>query len=415
MFNITKPGIISSLYYHHLQRVVILSDYSFNFCHGQSGPITYNYIMENKMQIEELIKKFHLGTLSNEELTFLLSYLKDKKPQHEILAFYQNMWEKPDEFNSDINSEKIYSQIVKTIGISPDETSSEITNPKVALYTRQFRLALKYAAVFIFAFGLSWLIHLHFSNRITISPVSVAWQIQTIEVPYGSKSRVVLPDCSVVNLNSGSSLKYSSSDFKSNSRSVFLTGEGYFSVTKDSERPFYVTTDGIKLKVLGTTFNLKAYPDEETEEATLVSGKVEIYASSDKTEIGKPIVLKPNQKAVFLKSEKRILPVDEAMISQTISPVKLQAVKLQPKSLTEQTISWKENELVFNNEPFSSLVTRIERWYNVEILVNYPELNSARFTGKFDRETLEQVLKALVTVTPFNYSIKQNLITISEK
>lgn len=371
--------------------------------------------MENKMQIEELIKKFHLGTISNEELTFLLSCLKDKKPQHEILVFYQNMWDKPDEFNSDINSEKIYNQIAKTIGISPDETSSEIKKAKGALYIRQFRLALKYAAVFIFAFGLSWLVHLHFSNRTTISPVSVAEQNQTIEVPYGSKSRVVLPDGSVVNLNSGSILKYSSSDFNSDSRSVFLTGEGYFSVTKDSERPFYVTTPGIKLKVLGTTFNLKAYPDEETEEATLVSGKVEIYASYDKTEIGKPIVLKPNQKAVFLKSNKRILPVDSAIISQTIFPVKLQAVKLQPKSITEQTISWKENQLVFNNEPFSSLVTRIERWYNVKILVNYPELNLARFTGKFDRETLEQVLNALVTVTPFNYNIKQNLITISEK
>jgi transmembrane sensor len=371
--------------------------------------------MENKMQIEELIKKFHLGTLSNEELTSLLSYLKDNKPQHEILTYYQNIWNKPDEFQGEINSEKIYNQIAQTIGISSDESSSEIKKAKRAPRLRQFRLVLRYAAVFIFAFGLSWAVHLHYSSRTGISPVSIAGQVQTIDVPYGSKSRVVLPDGSVVNLNSGSSLKYSSSDFNSDSRSVFLTGEGYFSVTKDSERPFYVTTTGIKLKVLGTTFNLKAYPDEETEEATLITGKVEIYASNDKTEIEKPIVLKPNQKAVFLKSEKRIQPVDSAVISQTISPFKLQTVRLQPKSITEQTISWTENELIFNNEPFSSLVTRIERWYNVKILVNYPELNSARFTGKFDRETLEQVLNALETVTPFNYNIKQNLITISEK
>jgi transmembrane sensor len=371
--------------------------------------------MENKMHIEELIKKFHQGTLSNEEMTFLLSYLKDKKPQHEILAYYQNMWDKPDEFKNDINSENLYNQIAKKIGISPEEKSETIIIPNKTLFTCQVRLALRYAAVFIFAFGLSWLIHLHFVNRTTISPVTVTEQIQTMEVPYGSKSRIVLPDGSVVNLNSGSVLKYSSTDFNSESRSVFLTGEGYFSVTKDSERPFYVSTTGIRLKVLGTTFNLKAYPDEETEEATLVSGKVEIYASNDNTETGKPVVLKPNQKAVFLKSEKRILPVDSAMISQTIAPVKLQAVKLQPKSITEQAISWKENQLVFDNEPFSSLVTRIERWYNVKLFVNYPELNSARFTGKFDKETLEQVLKALVTVTPFNYNIKQNLITISEK
>jgi ferric-dicitrate binding protein FerR (iron transport regulator) len=236
-----------------------------------------------------------------------------------------------------------------------------------------------------------------------------------MEVPYGSKSRIVLPDGSVVNLNSGSSLKYSSSDFNSGSRSVLLTGEGFFSVTKDSKRPFYVTTPGIKVKVLGTTFNVKAYPDENIEEATLVSGMVEIYASSDKTEKGKPIVLKPNQRAVFLKSENSFLTSDSAMVSPVTTPVKLKTINLQSSSMTEQTISWKENKLIFDNEPFSSLLIRIERWYDVKIEVNYPELNSARFTGKFDKETLEQVLNALVTVTPFNYNIKQNLITISKK
>jgi ferric-dicitrate binding protein FerR (iron transport regulator) len=274
---------------------------------------------------------------------------------------------------------------------------------------------IRYAAVFVLAFGLSWLVHLYFWNRSTTPLMPVADLIQKVEVPYGSKTRIILPDGSVVNLNSGSSLKYSSSSFSSGSRSVFLTGEGFFNVTKDSERLFYVTTPGIKVKVLGTTFNIKAYPDENKEEATLVSGKIEIYASSDKTEKGKTIVLKPNQTAVFLKYENNFLTNDTAMASPGITPVKLNKVNLQTSSKIEQTISWKENKLIFDNEPFSSLVIRIERWYNVKILVNYPELNSARFTGKFDKETLEQVLNALETVTPFIYSVKQNLITISEK
>ena len=117
---------------------------------------------------------------------------------------------------------------------------------------------------------------------IRVIPQIIGDQIQTIEVPFGSKSRIVLPDSSVVTLNSGSSLKYSSSDFNSDNRNVSLTGEGFFSVTKDSTKPFYVITPGIKVKVLGTTFNLKAYPDENIEEATLIEGKVEIYASTDK-------------------------------------------------------------------------------------------------------------------------------------
>ena len=367
------------------------------------------------MQIEKLIKKFYLGTLTNEELTFLLNYLKDEEPQHEVLVFYQNMWDKIEEYNNDIDSQGLYNQIIKTIGTSEGGRVPATGSSKEILFTGYVRLVIRYAAVFILAFGLSWLVHLFFWNRTTTPPMPMAEQIQTVEVPYGSKSRIVLPDGSVVNLNSGSSLKYSSSDFSFGSRSVLLTGEGFFSVTKDSERPFYVTTSGIKVKVLGTTFNIKAYPDENIEEATLVSGKVEIYASSDKTEKEKPIVLKPNQRAVFLKSKNNFLINDSGMVSPVSTPVKLKAVNLQPSSKTEQTISWKENKLIFDNESFSSLVIRIERWYDVKIIVNYPELNSARFTGKFDKETLEQVLNALVTVTPFNYNIKQNLITISEK
>jgi len=368
--------------------------------------------MENKMQIEKVIKKFYLGTLTNEELTFLLNYLKDEEPQHEVLVFYQNMWDKIEEYNNDIDSQGLYNQIIKTIGTSEGGRVPATGRSKEILFTGYVRLVMRYAAVFILAFGLSWLVHLYFWNRTATPPI--ADQIQRMEVPYGSKSRIVLPDGSVVNLNSGSSLKYSSSDFNAGSRSVLLTGEGFFSVTKDSKRPFYVTTPGIKVKVLGTTFNVKAYPDENIEEATLVSGMVEIYASSDKTEKGKPIVLKPNQRAVFLKSENDFLTSDTGMVSPAIIPVKLKTVNLQPSSKTEQTISWKENKLIFDNEPFSSLVIRIERWYDVKILVNNPELNSARFTGKFDKETLEQVLNALVTVTPFNYNIKQNLITISK-
>ncbi len=227
---------------------------------------------------------------------------------------------------------------------------------------------------------------------------------------------VVLPDGSVVNLNSGSSLTYSISDFDSVNRSVFLIGEGFFNVAKNAKRPFYVNTHGMKLKVLGTTFNVKAYPDENTEEATLVSGKVEIYASSDKMESGKPVVLKPNQIAIFDKSKNNLHSFSKTDLTSTeIVPAKLRAVNSQPALKTNQTISWKENMLTFDNENFNDLIVKIERWYDVKIVVNDPELLSVRFTGRFDKENIEQVLNALVTIAPFNYTIKQNLITISKK
>jgi ferric-dicitrate binding protein FerR (iron transport regulator) len=104
-----------------------------------------------------------------------------------------------------------------------------------------------------------------------------------------------------------------------------------------------------------------------------------------------------------VKSENDFLTNDTISTSSVFKPVTLRAVNLQPSSKIEQTVSWKEDKLIFDNEPFSNLVIKIERWYNVKIEVSYQELNSARFTGKFDKETLEQVLNALVTVTPQVY------------
>ena len=364
------------------------------------------------MQIEKLTEKFRLGTLTNEELAFLLNYLKDKEPQSEILVYYQNVWDKAEEDKNGINSQSLYNEIVRTIGISSDGSLQSKESRKEISFKGYIKSIMRYAAIFILAFVLSWLVHMYFWNKTTTSPI--ADQIQKVEVPLGSKSRIILPDSSVVTLNSGSSLIYSTSDFNSSSRSVFLTGEAFFSITKDSTKPFYATTPGIKVKVLGTTFNIKAYPDEDIEEATVVTGEVEIYASSDKTEKGRPIVLKPNQKAIFVKAENDFLMNDTKMVSPIIKPATLKTVNLQASSKIEQTISWKEDKLIFDNEPFSNLVIKIERWYNVKIEVKYQELNSARFTGKFDKETLEQVLNALVTVTPFKYTIKQNNITITK-
>jgi transmembrane sensor len=358
--------------------------------------------METKKHIEVLVEKFYLGTISNEEVGFLLTYLKDREPKSALLEIYQNKWTQAKNINEHVDSDKLFNSIIRKL---------ELKTRRVTVNMSHAWPVLKYAAIFIFAFGLSWLFHLNRPDKVTFT----SDQQQKIEVPYGSKSRITLPDGSIVALNSGSVLEYSTSEFNLESRSVSITGEGFFDVTKDAERPFYVTTPGIRLKVLGTTFNIKAYPDEKIEEATLVTGAVEIFLLSDENEKGRPVILKPNQIAVFVKSEGTIHMDSINSSSSNNGAVKLKSVELQTTSRTEESIIWKDNRLVFDNEKFSSLVVKIERWYDVKIVVNDDELKNARFTGKFDNETVEQVLNALVNVTPFNYSIKQNLITITPK
>jgi len=368
------------------------------------------------MQIEELIGKFYLGSLTSDEMVFLLNYLKEKEPQHEILSYYQHVWDKASEFDVNIDSQSIFNKIISVVDSSRVGLKTVTESQDRVVLKGYIRIFMRYAAVFVAAFGLFWLTQSILIKKTATLPMAVKKLNTRVEVPYGSKSLVVLPDGSVVNLNSGSSLTYSISNFDSVNRSVFLIGEGFFNVTKNAERPFYVNTHGMKLKVLGTKFNVKAYPDENTEEATLVSGKVEIYESSDKIESGKAIVLKPNQIAIFDKSKNNLHSSPKTDLTSTeIVPAKLRAVNSLPALKTNQTISWKEDMLTFDNENFNDLIVKIERWYDVKIVVNDPGLLSVRFTGRFDKETIEQVLNALVTIVPFNYTIRQNLITISRK
>lgn len=366
--------------------------------------------------IAKLIEKTKKGTLSNPEIHSLLDYLNDREPGVEIDSLYQRIWKETPEVNNDIDSKWIYQQILSKITVetgSSVERESETSKSYLSLgNSKRFWLPLlRYAAVFVLAFALLWLFQpIHPAKE----SVSFANQFQRVVVPYGSKTKVELPDGSVVTLNSGSSLRYASNDFNNNKRNVLLEGEGFFEVKKDSSRPFYVNTPGTKVKVLGTTFNVKAYLDESTEEMTLVTGFVEIYAGSDIKEEEKPVMLKPNEKAVFVRSTGKISRLDPLPENTTAEPVKLETIKHQSNAKTEQIISWKDNRLIFDNESFSSLVVKLERWYDVKISVNYPELNNARFTGKFDKETVEQVFNALVTVTPFRYEIRKNQIIITK-
>jgi ferric-dicitrate binding protein FerR (iron transport regulator) len=368
------------------------------------------------VNLTDLIKKLKEGTISSSEIASLLEYFKEREPKPGLQSLFRETWEESSEVNKEVDSKWIYNQVTDKIGITRvSDSKGSIKNVDDRLNLRNLKRylkpALQYAAVFILAFILFWLV------RPVPDPkesVSFENQFQRIVVPYGSKTKVELPDGSVIILNSGSYLSYSSLEFNSDKRTVILEGEGFFTVKKDPARPFYVNTRGMRLKVLGTTFNVKAYPDENIEEATLITGSVEIYANSDIKVKGKPIVLKPNERAIFSKSNQEINKLDTPSGYQVIEPVELKTIELQNDAKTEQVISWKDDKLIFNNEPFSSLVVLIERWFAVDITVDYPELNNARFTGKFDKETVEQVMSALSTITPFKFEIRKNQIIITK-
>ena len=356
----------------------------------------------SNIQIEKLLEKLAKRELSEEEIEELAACFSEKTTSGEMNKYFFKIWDKCHKYNSDLDSDTLLQKVHNKLNISPD-------NKKKGKFTSLFPDLLKYAAIFIIAFSLSWLLNNQYHHKQIITG---RWNnmnnigIHEVEVSLGSKSKIKLPDGSVVKLNSGSKLTYPSF-FNDKMRQVYLEGEAYFEVKADSSMPFFVNTSDITVKVTGTSFNLKSYPESNTIVTTLVSGSLEISHKS-----AKPITLKPNQKAIYIKDQHKLTLDERKELNFEPGQMKVPKLSLKDQIDTRPLTAWKDGKLIFTNEKFEDLAIRLERWYNVKIIIKSQKLRNERFTGKFENETTEQVLNALMIAEPFEYTMNKNIITI---
>lgn len=216
--------------------------------------------------------------------------------------------------------------------------------------------------------------------------------INTLKVPYGKKFQLVLSDGTIVHVNAGSTLKFPTQFISGRVREVELSGEAYFEVTRNEKDPFIVSTNGIKTEVFGTKFNVSSYANDPFSEVVLVEGSVGVFKDKKRFDKKNDTFLKPNQKASLLKSNKDL----------AISEVK-----------TENYIAWVDGVLLFKNESFENIMKKLERAYDKKIIINYQKIKTEKFTGRFDIEGIEDVLKTFKSNTFFNFNIKENEIIIN--
>ena len=222
----------------------------------------------------------------------------------------------------------------------------------------------------------------------------------------GIRKKVTLPDGTNVWLNSNSRLSFNRNLNSGKTRTVELTGEAYFDVTKNKDRPFVIHTPKFAIKVLGTAFNVRAYKGDRVTEAALIRGEIELTVAGSN---GQKIILKPNEKFILLEK-----PSGAAGASKTrsLSIESIKPVEVQSRKYIEET-SWLDNKLVFQNQTFDQMVPRLERWFNVTIKVNDASINDQHFTGIFENENLEQALRAMQLIKPFKYKIEKDEVTIN--
>lgn len=306
-------------------------------------------------RIFSIIQKYLSGSFSSETEEKVQRWIvkdKDKGEKEEASLAYWNKLET----KADADTYAALERVNRRIGYRKVRT--------VSFHQKMMRVAAVLIPLLILSGG-----YLYYS--------SVRNRLIEVSVAYGERKHLLLPDSSEVWLNAGTVLKYPRK-FADNRRSVYLDGEGYFSVRKNAAKPFIVEASRLSVKVLGTRFNVKAYSDDENITATLTSGKVEVNAPTLK-----PRVLKPNEQLTYNRSTRHV-------------------------SITEvpaaDTDSWITGKLIFTNASLSEIRQTLERRYNVVIENTTAIPASERYTVRFlKNENLDEVLNVLGDIAGFGY------------
>lgn len=203
----------------------------------------------------------------------------------------------------------------------------------------------------------------------------------TIETPKGGQYQVVLPDGTKVWLNAFSSLKFPTA-FKGKERNVELIGEAYFEVAKNEKQPFIVNTGREIVRVLGTHFNINSYRDEKLSKTTLVEGKVKISLAVDSAEMNS-LILNPGEQSINNSKRLEIITTD-----------------------VQESLAWKNGEFMFNNDDIESVMRKISRWYDVEVI--YPQaIKNSRIWGSVSRfEDISEVLKTIELTGSIHFKVE---------
>jgi ferric-dicitrate binding protein FerR (iron transport regulator) len=290
--------------------------------------------------------------------------------KHHLEHDWENVLQKEQDSNADLNSmlDRVHHLIRK-----------KESQKRKTLVLRMTSLYMKIAAVLlvpvivagsIYVYSLSGSFGLYADQQVN----------SVIYAPMGSRVSFNLPDGTTGWLNSGSKLAYSL-PFSKN-RKVALEGEAWFDVLHNEEQPFEISAGESKVKVLGTSFNVSAYPQENYVEVVLQDGKVEF---SDQT-LDEHITMKPSE---------RLTLKDDKLELNSVDPMKYRG--------------WTDGKLIFRGDDMAEVARRIERWYDVKVEILDNDLLQFSFRATFMNDSLEEVLKLISMTSPIDYKVLQRI------
>lgn len=314
-----------------------------------------------------LIGKYITGKESREESGQLQGWLQED-PGHQKL------------FEQMSNEKKIVETITKFESHDKESAWKRYLEQVAARSLQRVLFRWKVAAVFFFLVGCAGVLA-YLNVKSGLAPLDFSGKrYTTVSTAAGQNSKIVLPDSSVVWLNSGTTLSYNT-DFSLKNREIKLQGQAFFQIARNEKIPLYVSCNGIQVKVLGTRFDVSAYPEDPKIDVVLESGSVELLHEPDQSF---DYLLKPGEKAEFDLKTKNV----------TISPVNVY-----------KYTSWKDGILIFENTPMDEVLEKLERWYSIHIDVKDPKIYGLVFNATIINESVDEIFDLIRYTCSVNYQI----------
>ncbi|MBW8325385.1 MAG: FecR family protein [Prolixibacteraceae bacterium] len=322
--------------------------------------------------MKSIIKKYLSGKSSEEEQKDLLQWIRREENLNEFQRIKQ-------EWTTEVRKETMPSEFAQDWKAIQGKMMAQLQQ-EVQQKQRTLNF-FRYAAIFMVLIAVPALLYI-FSQNQPAAPLVYT----TVAADYGQISKAVLPDSSVVWVNSGSSIKYNN-QFSASNRNIELEGEAFFKVTRNADLPLIVSNSDLKVKVLGTEFSVSAYPEEPNIHVILEKGKVELTSASN-TRFRQE--MKPGEMATFSKIKKELA---------------LTAVN------TSLYTSWKDGLINIYNLPLSELVIKLEKRFNQKFLVD-EQIKDVPYTFTIKNEDLSSVLSLMEKITPVEAIQREHVIEL---
>lgn len=327
--------------------------------------------------MNNIYEKYIKDQCSPAERKKVIEWLSAKVPPIELLHFLNKYWYRleDDKSEPDVDFEGVLNKIHHTINLK----ESEENRARYSLLHRFYSWTRIAAAVIVILMAS---VGVWYAGRTGIFQKEVYYTVSSVR---GQSSEVTLPDGSKVWLNGASTIVYSSK-YGIDNRDLSLKGEGFFEVAKSKKFPFVVNVNDIKVRALGTSFNIDAYEENKPVMVTLRTGRIAISRDDEEVE------LTPGMQAIIEKDK---------MVSQYVD--------------TEIYTSWHSGQLVFKDEQLLNITRQLEKIYDVEFVFESPELMSFRYRGTISlKNSILKTLEKLKFSTGLQYEISGNRILLKK-